>query len=289
MPSVPLHHVFVGIQDNEPLTDLNPTGLLKILKILQTTPGYLGAWPKVGFLDLLPLQLISSQPDAAGFSQLPLGVWRRQWDAFSALSMDPNLLAYVTPHLAPEETQDDAQIRIHVGDLSQAKLRTWVNNLAYYRAGQASMGNAKLLHTLSQQLSVPRQDALQVAEHLLDAKLVCALNGEYYLDQQPGSIGLWKSDRWTNPPGVSRPGDYSAPALEWFRGLEFSLTKYGDRVVVHAQLDMQRKANEPKIELPSFLNMFGGDRAPPANKPLPEPPREVIQPPKAKKIAPDGQ
>ncbi len=289
MPSVPLHHLFVGIQDSEPLTDLNPTGLLKTLKILQTTPGYLGAWPKVGFLDLLPLQLVSSQVDAAGFSQLPLGVWRRQWDAFSALSMDPNLLARVTPHIVPEQAEDDAQIRIHVGDLSQAKLQTWVNNLAYYRASQASMGNAKLLHTLSQQLSVPRPEALQVAQYLLDAKLVCSLNGRYYLDQQPGEIGLWKSDRWTDPPGLGRPADYSAPVLEWFRGMEFSLTKYGDRVVVHAQLDMQRKPGEPKIKLPSFFNMFGGDRTPPANKPLPEPPREVIEAPKAKKTTPNQQ
>ena len=80
--------------------------------------------------------------------------------------MDPNLLAHVTPHVVPEEVEDDAQIRIHAGDLSQAKLQTWVSNLAYYRASQASMGNAKLLHTLSQQLAVPRPEALQVAEYL---------------------------------------------------------------------------------------------------------------------------
>ncbi len=244
IPSIPPHHLFLGVQDNEPLTDLRSGGLLKTLMVLQSTPGYLGAWPKPGFLDLLPLGLGGGPPDAAGYSQLPLGLWRRQWDAFSALAFDPKVLAQVTPQLAATEADNDAQIRVHVSDLSQAKLQTWVNQLTLSRAYQASVGNAKLLHALSQQLDVPRDRALAAAEALLDAKLICSLGGQYALAESPGQVALWKSDKWPGAGDPSATDPYRAPLLGWFRGVDADLTKYQDRVVVHAALDMQRKATD---------------------------------------------
>jgi len=295
VPSIPAHHLFLGVQDNEPLTNLSGGGFFKTLMILQSTPGYLGAWPKPGFLDLLPLGLVQSPPDAAGYSQLPLGVWRRQWDAFSALAFDPNLLAHVTPQLAATEAEDDAQVRVHVSDLSQAKLQTWVNELTYSRARQASLGNAKLLHTLSQQLSVPRDRALAAAEELLDAKLICSLGGEYALTEAPGQIAVWKSDKWPDAAAGPAADSYRAPLLEWFRGLDATLTMYQDRVVLHATLDRQRKATEPKVELPFFHNLFGGgkqkpDGPEPVVPPPPPPgdttPLETIKTPPAEKMQP---
>lgn len=272
-PSISPHHLFLGVQDNEPLTDLSGGGFLKTLMILQSTPGYLGAWPKPGFLDLLPLGLVQSPPDAAGYSQLPLGLWRRQWDAFSALAFDPSLLAQVTSQLAATEAEDDAQVRVQVSDLSQAKLQTWVNQLTYSRARQASVGNAKLLHALSQQLSVPRDRALAAAEELLDAKLICSLGGQYALTEAPGQVALWKSDKWPDAAAGAAADSYRAPLLEWFRGLEADVTMYQDRVVLRATLDMQRKATEPKVELPLFNNLFGG------GKQKPDAPEPVVPPP----------
>ncbi len=288
-PQVPPHHLFLGVQDSVPLTDLQATGFLKTLKILQTTPGYLGAWPKPGFLDWLPLRLGGGPPDAFGYSRLPFGVWRRQWDVFSALSFDPELLAHVTPHLVPEEAENDAQIRIYVGDLSTAQLRAWVNALTYARAHQASLGNAKLLHAFSQQLVVPREDALSEAEQLLDAKLVCTVGGEYQLDQKPGSAGLWKSSHWPDPQTGRTPNEYSARLLEWFRGMDVELTNYGDQMVLHTVVDMQRKPTEKKkVELPFFnFNLFGGSKKTGPRKSLPEPPAEEIEaPPKGAKVQP---
>lgn len=297
VPSIPPHHLFLGVQDNEPLTDLRTGGFLKTLMVLQSTPGYLGAWPKPGFLDLLPLGLGGGPPDAAGYSQLPLGVWRRQWDVFSVLAFDPQVLANVTPQLVLTEADNDAQVRVHVSDLSQAKLQTWVNQLAYSRAQQASLGNAKLLHTLSQQLAVPRDRALAAAEELLDAKLICSLGGQYALSQTPGQIALWKSDKWPGTAGRDAADAFRAPLLDWFRGLDADLTMYQDRVVVHAALDMQRKATEAKIELPFFNKLFGGGKQQPEAKqpeakkpavPPPPPPGdaglpETIKPPPAEK------
>ena len=119
-PSVVPHLLFLGIQDHLPLTDLRPDDLLKVLQIVRSTPGYLGAWPKPGFLDMLPIRL-GTAPDAGGFSQLPLGVWRWQDRGFSVLSLDRGIIGAVSQQLATEPVDDRAQIRVHVGDLSQAK------------------------------------------------------------------------------------------------------------------------------------------------------------------------
>lgn len=286
---IPPHHLFVGIQDNEPLSNMGLGGFLETLMTLQTTPGYLGAWPKSGFLDLLPLGLGGGPPDAHGYSQMPFGLWRRQWDMFSALSFDPHLLGHVSPHLIPAEAETEAQIRIRVGDLSTAKLQTWVNSLAHARSYQASLGNAKLLHALSQQLGVPRDEARSVAEQLLDAELICTLGGEYKLSQQPGRVALWQSSHWPDPASGALAAEYRAPLLDWFRGMQSELTMYQDRVVVQAVLDMQRKPSEKKIDLPFFnLDLFGGGKKKESpSKPLPEPPLEEIKPPpKEPKAAP---
>ena len=283
VPTIPPHHLFLGVQDMEPLADRQAGGLLQSLMAFRSTPGYLGAWPKPGFLDLLPLGLGGGPPDAAGYSALPLGVFRRQWDSFSALALDPNLLARVTPQLAADQAENDAQVRVHVGDVSQARLKSWVNSAAYSRARQASAGNVKLLHALSQQLGVPRDRALAAAEDLLDARLLCSLGGEYQLTETAGQVALWKSDRWPDAGAAAAEDEYRAPLLAWFRGLDADLTMYDSRVVLHATLDMQRKPTEPKIELPFFNNLFGGGKKKPeAQKPpVPPPPppgEELIEP-----------
>lgn len=271
MPSIPPHHLFLGVQDAAVPASAPGGGWLQTLQLLRGTPGYLGAWPKPGFLDLLPWGLGGSPPDAWGYSQLPLGVYRRQWDAFSALAFDPRLLADVTPQLAVVEAEDEAQVRVRIGDVSQAQLQGWVNSLAYARARQASHGNVKLLHALSQQLGVPREQALEVAEDLLDAELVCTLGGEYRLTQAPEQLALWQSDRGPD----AATDEYLAPLLTWFRGLAADLTMQHDMLVLHATLDMQRKPTAPKIELPFFKGLFGGGKQPaesPPPPPTPPPP-----------------
>lgn len=274
-PSVPPHQMFLGVQDTELPADLPPAGFLQTLRLLQTTPAYVGAWPKPGFLDFLPPALGGGAPDINGFSQLPLGLWRRQWDAFSAVALDPNLLAKVSPQLAIEETEDESQLRIHVGDLSQSKLRSLINELQFQRAYQASLGNARWLHSLTQQLDVPREEALATAEQLLDAKLTCTLGGQYELSIRDDGSALWVSTHWPvgqdgNAAGGDAPPPYTAPLLEWFRGADAGLTMYGDRVVTRAVIDLQRKPAEAlAAPLPLFdlFQQFGkpaGKAAPPA-------------------------
>jgi hypothetical protein len=276
LPDVPVHHLFLGVQDHAPLTDWRPAGLMQWLGLLRSTPGYLGAWPKPGFLDWLPLELGGGPPDAAGYSRLPLGLWRRQWAGFSVLAFDPGVLAKVTPSLAPQPTEDEAQVRVHAGDLSQAELKSLIQTLTFSRAQQASVGNVKLLHALSQQLGVSREQALTAAEQLLDARLVCSLGGTYQLGDPANVAGLWQSTAWPAGPSGGVPADYESPVLGWFRGLDGDLTMYDDRVVLHGYLDLQRKPAEKAVELP-FFNLFGAPK-PAAPKPAARPPLPVPPP-----------
>jgi len=252
-PDIPPHTMFLGIRDSIPPTDLKLDGIFKTWAVLNTTPGYLGAWPQTGLLDRLPLGL-ASQPDVNGFSQFPLGLWRKQTrDGFSIIGFDPNLLAEVAPQLRVKPTETSAQVRVRVSDLSQAKFAHWINTLNYNRAKQTSTGNTRLLHLLTQQFGVPRQKAMGVAEELLHAQLSCALGGEYKLSTIDNGRTRWQSTR-EPPAGPFRlPDNYQAPLLRWFRGLESSLTKQGDQVTLQTQLDIQRKPGKATPGLPRFL------------------------------------
>ncbi len=249
-PNIPPHRLFIGLQDHLPLARPRSTDVLKLLPSLRTAPGYLGAWPKPGFLDLLPFGL-SGTTDDEGFSQLPLGLTRWQGRGFSVLSRDEKILTDASRQLGFVEEDEPAQIRVQVRDVSKAKFVGWLNAMGHERARQISVANARFISILTQQLQIPPADARQVAEELLDAKLVCALGGEYELVQQ-GEARIWRSTAWPESTNFDLPADYMTPPLDWFRGLEARLVKYPDRLVIRGSIDMQRKQREPLFQLPFF-------------------------------------
>jgi hypothetical protein len=113
--------------------------------------------------------------------------------------------------------------------------------------------------------------AKELAEDLLDAKLHCSLGGEYQLMEEIGGPQVWESSAWAKRGDLSKvPEDFEAPILKWFHGLDAHLLKGGDQISVHAELDMERKPTEPKIDIP-FLNLFGGGSGQKALKPKPQP------------------
>ena len=118
-PGVEPHLLFLGLRDANVPLDFGRSSLLRTLMILRSAPAYLGAWPQLGLLDLLPL---GGRPDAQGYSQLPLGLWRRQTpDGFSVLSFDPAILETTVPQLGIERSDYQAQVRIRIGDISQRR------------------------------------------------------------------------------------------------------------------------------------------------------------------------
>ena len=226
-PGLGEHHLFVGLQDlppNEPL----PSGKLRrAIRLLTQTPGYLGAWPQPGWLDALPL-VRRRLPDVEGYTSLPLGLWRRQFEGFSVLSFAHPILQSVTPHLQLQGTDVPAQVRIHVGDLHQAEIQPWINDLYFQRARLTTLGNLRLMHTLNQQLGVPRADCRRIAEDLLNVQLTCSLGGDYELTAANNGLQIWTSDALDV--ARSTPKQYRAPPLAWLRGLDASLVMLDDRL-----------------------------------------------------------
>lgn len=259
-PSIPPHTMFIGLQNQPALTRLGPEELTRLLPNLRAAPGYLGAWPQPGFLDLLPFGL-AGRPNAQGFSQLPLGLHRWQGNSFSVVSMDPNILSTVSQEIGLADADVPAQVRVQIGDLSQAQFVDWLNAMAYERARRASVGNARLLNLLTQQLRVPRDSAPQVARMLLNADLVCSLGGQYQLSA-PSPTGVWVSSAWPAARRYAVPEDYVAPPLDWFRGLEARLVKQPNSLVLQGHLELQRRPRDPLINLP--WRGILGDRKPDA-------------------------
>ena len=194
---------------------------MQTLNLLRTTPGYIGSWPAAGFLDLLPFNLGGSAADANGFSRLPFGLWRRQGGGFSVLAFDPQLLADVTPQLRVVESEIERKLRLHVQDLSQSKIKPWIQSVYYQRGLTASAGNARFLALLEQQLHVPLEQAKDTMQELVDAELSVrsAANIELVEDLN-GGLKSWQSTAWAKRNASTVPEDFKAPLLKWFRGLD---------------------------------------------------------------------
>ncbi len=181
LPNVPAHQLFAAVQrDAQQLQNLDPSEWWTTLKMLQKTPGYIATWPAAGLLNMLPL--LGGRPDAEGFTRSPtLGVWRLQHEGFSAVAVDRERLQQLRPHLQMVESETPAQFRLEIGDLAQSQLETWVNTLWRQRSWQASLANTRLLHALMQHFRLAPGDARQSAQSLLNAELVCSLDGNYLL------------------------------------------------------------------------------------------------------------
>jgi hypothetical protein len=214
-------------------------------------PAYLGAWPRPGYLDQLPFGLSGGPPDIMGFSRSFIGLWRWQMGGFSVLSFDRSILENCATYVRQSPADDFAQGRLTVRNLSASKLSSWFNTYSFRRSAQTTRGNLMLLDSMEQQLNVPRAQARQAAEELLDAKLQCALGGELELSE-----GGWGSSAWPEKLQVAPnahvsdvgydtmhtvpPATYRAPWLDWFRGAQLHLTQLPERLIVVGQLDLEK-------------------------------------------------
>jgi hypothetical protein len=238
----PDHVMFMGVKDMIPPQPSEKKSLIRTIRTLQSSPGYLGAWPLPGYLDRLPLGLGGPPPDIMGFSRLLLGLWRWQGGGFSVLSFDRSILENCALYLKPIPATDPAQARLKVGDLSDSKLSTWVNTFWYRRGAATTQGNLFLLDSLQQQLRVDPTESRELAELFLQGRLQCPLGGKYELNSDGPYAGLWSSTAYsakTTPNYADPPEGYSAPWLEWFRGGQFHLAQLPEQIVLVGQLDMQ--------------------------------------------------
>ncbi len=243
----PPTHMFAGIKDSHPAQPEAFEGILGSYQALQTLPGYLGAWPLPGMLDRLPLGIGRGQPVGPNMTRLLGGIYRFTGGEFSILSFDPGLLTATVTQLAAEEVSDSAQVRAHVGNLHGSQLEGWVNEYLYRRASTNSVAEADFLTSLSEQLGVAPEHALEQARLILGGDVQCVLGGKLEplssRPNDPNSITRWRSTAWgpgNNTPPAYPPADYEAPILRWFRGFDGTLTQYPNRLVADLVIEIAR-------------------------------------------------
>jgi hypothetical protein len=201
----------------------------------------------------------------------------------------------VTPQFRYVDAPRPAQAWLHSGDLGKSKLTGLINGLFYRAAKMAAVGNVQFLEELNNQLRVPAQDCLTVAQQLTGAQFVCPLGGQYQLQQQSGIPPTWTSTalpaermRLVESFFAPAPANYTAPILDWLRQLDADLALDQRTMSLHAEVEMQQNetaATGPKPQTPAAVPPAAP--APsngPALPPPPEPqssgqPSESLPPP----------
>lgn len=243
--------VFTGVQEiHPPSADWIDYGLWRGIRDLFV--GYSGTiGDRLGRLAPLNAGIVGPA-NAAGYSSSPgERMWRRDFGEYTLFSLQPDLLATVAPQLELVEAERPAQVRLHIEDVSTARIYRTLNNFGYARTRQTCRGNLRLLHALNQQLRVPGDYCKNAAELLLDAKLVCPLGGEYVYQADSGGAGFWTSTLLGPRQSgglftTEAPEGFVAPPLDWFRGLDLDVTATPQAVSIHADLMMQMPA--PQLE-----------------------------------------
>ncbi|MGO9115485.1 MAG: hypothetical protein ACLP9L_40255 [Thermoguttaceae bacterium] len=241
--SLPNQRMFGGLRDVAPPNELIDGRFMPWLKLRNAIVAYLGYQGDAGFLRLLEL-MFAGPPDANGFQRSVIGLWRLQYGSFVLFSFQPEVSAAVASRLRFEPAKQPAQLRLHVNDITGARIAPFLNNWGYARTRETALGNIRLMHSLNQQLHVPVKDCREAAEFLLAAKLVCPLGGQYVLRDVPAGESYWTSTRLEEfqPQGgfvPEAPQGYVAPPLNWFRGLDLHAALVDTLLAAHVEVVMQ--------------------------------------------------
>lgn len=240
-------HLFAGLADFRPPLEIVAGQVLPVGRPRNLLVGYLGTQGEIGLLTVLDVQ-VPKPPDEDGYASNLLGLWRRQLGEFTVFSLHKDVLETVTPQLKFQESPRPAQLRVRLGDLSKARITPFLNDIGYLRTRETSLGNLRLMASLSQQLHVAPKDCRGTAEQLLAARLACPLGGNYVFKEGPdGGGGSWTSTGLEESGGLlllraGAPRGYQAPPVSWFRGLELDAAMTEKVLSVHAEVVMQLPA-----------------------------------------------
>lgn len=239
-----VHHVFGGLRDFRMPFVVSQGNVQAPGGRPMFVRGYIGAWPRIGLLELF-IRPSPNQPDAQGYAELPEGQgWQRNLAPMTVFSFKRDVLEEVTPQLRIVDAERPAQARVRIADLSATELSGAINAFGYKRAHETTTGGARFLNTLARQLHVAPKACREIAEELLNGKLICALGADYELVKQQAGLELWTSSALQpdNRFLLRRiPPDYQFPLLEWFRGLETELRFADETLSAHATILIQQK------------------------------------------------
>lgn len=229
----------------------SPQGLIsQVLNGINTIEAlrwYVGGWPSPGSLQAIGIGGPNVQQDAEGFG-FGGGFWQRQIGSpagtITVASQKRDVVAEVAGSLSVVEAEHPAQIWLHAGDISDSRVAALANQLGFMLERGISRGNEHLLHRLTTQLGVPPEQALDVAQNLLDARLVSPIGGRYELQNRAGEFPTWTlaglPDGGRGGLLPAPPPDFQVPPLNWLRGIDAYGGSDATGLWVHAEVAMQR-------------------------------------------------
>ncbi len=233
----PPTHLFVGIRDTIPPDPEDFDGIFNIYRSLRQLPGYLGAWPRPGAIDRLPLGLGRGRPVGNGMTRLLGGLYRYSDDSYSVLSFQPEiwyrryrswkrLMWTMSPTCGPNRQSDGQQ----TGRLGQST--------ALHPGCREQPCRHQLFESVNTSIASGPRTGDGSCQDILGGDLQCPLGGKYeYIDHNRWASSAWEGDA----PSPQAPQDYVAPILHWFRGAGGTLSQYADRLIVDATIDVARK------------------------------------------------
>jgi len=204
--------------------------------------------PKENWLfgTLKPLGPPNERGNSAVSGSILLGgsehAWMRPVGEYRLVAANQETIEEIAPHANLVEAEREAQGRLWIGDLAEARVSTGLNAEGFLRARKISMGNTAFMHALMQQLDVPAAEAPAVAERLLHARLVCPLGGTYELQSDGASPDRLRSTAWRHESlhQITRvPEGFRSPLLDWFAGVWIELNIDWDTLSTHVELDVR--------------------------------------------------
>lgn len=237
------HHLFLGVRDFRSPLVVERGRLAPGAPPAELVRMYVGAWPKPGGL----LKFVLGEPTARDVEPTPgpSDTWQARRDDFLLISFKPDVVQQVLPQLATVDAEAPAQAWVDVADLTGTELSHTANALGYARSREASVAACRLMNTLSNQLRVPRDQARDVAERLMDGRFVCPLGGKYELTDVEGGAAQWTStaialqNRFLL---AAPPEDFQLALLTWFLGLRAEMRLDADELTAHVEVDMAKSA-----------------------------------------------
>jgi hypothetical protein len=285
--NTPSTHLFFGVLNSEPPAQGMPAAaglplqgligqVVPVVSTIESLRWYIGGWPSPGGLERLGIGGPNVQTDAEGFG-FGGGFWQRQISApvgpITVASMKRDVVAEVAGNLDIVDAPQPAQIWLQAGDINGSRIAGLFNQIGYLRARSVSRGNQNFLDRLTTQLGVPPDQALRVAENLLNARVVSPIGGRYEMQNRGGEFPTWSLAGATEGRGgilAGGPPGFVTPPLNWLRGANVYGGTDTSGLWAHAELVMQRPDE----------NATGGAGAPAGQRAQPQagPPIQSVLP-----------
>jgi len=170
-------------------------------------------------------------------------LYRRYGESCVALASRRDTLDTLAQGQKAESGYWPAQIRVHLGNISESKLADTLRSLAYVRARRMSAANALLLEEYLQQLHLLPDAANAAANEHYRGNLICPLGGDYTWKSRMPNSG-WTGTKWSEQSLYDEtkvPANYRLPLIDKLRGAEigFRLAEGGDGIDAHIEIHLR--------------------------------------------------